>query len=143
MLTEEALTTFLEAEDQWGITWAAGQLSALALQRGDYERCRTLMLLSLERSEAVGASGWNAVAVDGMGALAIHEGNPERGVRLAGAADRMRESSGGAAPRAIAMPEDPLELVKGTLPQERIDELWAEGRSMRSADAIALARARD
>ena len=142
-LTEEALTTFLEADDQWGITWAAGQLSALALKRGDYERCRTLMLQSLERSEAVGASGWYAVAVEGMGALAIHEGDPERGVRLAGAADRMRESAGGAAPRAIAMPEDPLELVKGTLPQERIDELWHEGRSMRPADAIALARARD
>jgi non-specific serine/threonine protein kinase len=143
LLTEEALTTFLEAQDQWGITWAAGQLSALALMRGDHERCRTLMLRSLEHSEAVGASGWYAVAIEGLGALAVHEGNPERGVRLAGAADRLRELAGGAAPRAIVMPEDPLELVKGTLPQERIDELWHEGRSMRPADAIALARARD
>jgi non-specific serine/threonine protein kinase len=143
LLTEETLTTFLEAEDQWGIVWAVGQLAALALKRGDYERCRTLMLQSLERSEAVGASAWYAVAVEGMGALAIHEGNPERGVRLAGAADRMQELAGGAVPRAITTPEDPLELVKGTLPQERIDELWHEGRSMRPADAIALARARD
>ena len=142
-LTEEGLATFVEAGDQWGITWASGQLASLALRSGDYERCRSLMLRSLERSDAVGASGWSAVAVEALGVLAIHEGHPERGVKLAGAADRFREVAGGGAPRAMILLEDPLELAGAILPADRIDALWHEGRAMISADAIALARTLD
>ena len=65
-LTEAALRTFMDAGDEWGVTWTSGQLAAVALRRGDYERSRSLMLQSLDRSEVMGASGWNAVAVEGM-----------------------------------------------------------------------------
>jgi hypothetical protein len=142
-LTEEGLATFLEAGDQWGIAWASGQLSSLALRRGDHERCRSLMLQSLDRSEAVGASGWSAVAVEALGILAIHEGHPDHGVKLAAAADRLREAAGGGAPRAVILLEDPLELARKMLPADRIEALWQEGRAMTPADAIALARSRD
>jgi tetratricopeptide (TPR) repeat protein len=140
-LTEEGLATFMDADDQWGITWASGQLASLALRRGDHERCRSLMLQSLDRSDAVGASGWSAVAVEAIGVLSIHEGDPERGVRLAGAADRLREVAGGGAPRALIRLDDPLELARATLSADRIDALWHEGRAMTPADAVAFARA--
>jgi predicted ATPase/class 3 adenylate cyclase len=142
-LTEAALATFMDAGDEWGITWTSGQLAAVALKRGDYDRCRSLMLQSLDRSEAMGARGWNAVAVEGMAVLAIRRGNPGRGIRLAGAAARMKELAGGEAPRAIVGLEDPLELVEGTMPRERIDQLWAEGRTLTHEAAMAFARGPD
>jgi hypothetical protein len=37
--------------------------------------------------------------------------------------------------------QDPLQLVEGTMPRERIEELWSEGRALTSEEAIALARA--
>ncbi len=75
--------------------------------------------------------------------LAIRQGDPGRGIRLAGAAARMKEQAGGEAPRAIVGMEDPLELVEGMLPRERIDELWTEGRALTPEAAIALARSQD
>lgn len=99
-----------------------------------------MMLRSLDRAERVGASGWSAVAVEALGVLAIHEGDPERGVKLAGAADRLREVAGGGAPRALIRLEDPLELVRTMLSADRIDALWHEGRAMTSAEGVALAR---
>ena len=139
-LTEAALGTFMDAGDEWGVTWTSGQLAAVALRRGDYERSRSLMLQSLDRSEIIGARGWNAVAVDGMAVLAIRQGDPDRGIRLAGAAARMKEQAGGGAPRAIVGMENPIELVEGLVPRERIDELWSEGRALTQEAAIALAR---
>ena len=142
-LTEAALGTFMDAGDAWGVTWTSGQLAAVALRHGEYERSRSLMLQSLDRSEALGARGWNAVAVEGMAVLAIRQGDPDRGIRLAGAAARMKEQAGGQAPRAIVWMEDPLELVEGLMSRERIDELVTEGRALTSEAAIALARSQD
>ncbi len=142
-LTEAALTTLTDAGDDWGMTWTSGQLAAVALKRGDYERCRSLLLQSLDRSEALRARGWNAVAVEGMAALAIHQGDPDRGIRLAGAAAHMKDLAGGGAPRAIVGLEDPVRLVEGTMPRERIDQLWTEGWALTSEAAIALARNQD
>jgi non-specific serine/threonine protein kinase len=142
-LTEAALGTFMEGGDEWGITWTSGQLAAVALKRGDYERCRSLMLQSLDRSEAIGARAWGAVALEGLGVLAIQQGRPGRGIRLAGAAARMKELAGGGAPRTIVGLEDPLALVEGTMPREQIDQLWIEGRTLTSEAAIALARGHD
>ena len=141
-LTEESLATFEGASDEWGITWASGQLAAVALRTGDHERCRSMMLRSLDRADAVGASGWSAVAVEAIGVLAILEGDPERGVRLAGVADRLREVAGGGVPRTLIALEDPLELVAEMLAADRVDALWHEGRAMSPADGVALARNR-
>ena len=139
-LIEEALDTFVAAGDLWGIAFTSGQLAGLGLQRRHYGPARKAMLQSLEAGEALGAQGWNGVAMQGLAVLDIREGNPERGVRLAGAADRMIELAGGEVPPAVSGLEDPLEIVKGNLPQGQIDALWEEGRRMDPDEAIALAR---
>jgi tetratricopeptide (TPR) repeat protein len=138
-LIEEARSTFEAAGDLWGIVFTSGQLAALALRRGDLEAARTATLQSLETSLAMGVRGWNAVAVQGLAVIAIRQGNPELGVRLAGAADRLKELSGGEAPPSVVGLEDPLQIVKG-LPQERIDALWEEGRAMSAEEAFDQAR---
>jgi predicted ATPase/class 3 adenylate cyclase len=138
-LIEEARSTFVAARDLWGIAFTSGQLAALALRRGDLERARTATLQSLETSLAMGVRAWNSVAVQGLAVIAIRQGNPELGVRLAGAADRLKELSGGEAPPSIVGLEDPLQIVKG-LPQEQIDALWEEGRAMSLEEAAEQAR---
>jgi hypothetical protein len=59
---------------------------------------------------------------------------------MRGVSERMIERAGGEAPPSVTLLEDPLELVKGKLPQSRIDALLDEGRAMDPDDAIALAR---
>ena len=139
-LIEEARNAFVTAGDVWGIVLTSGQLATLALQRGDLEGARTGILQSLDGSTVMGAGDWSAVAIQAMAVLAIREGDPERGVRLAGAAARLREIAGGEAPPSIVGLDDPLELAKESLPQGRIDALWEEGRAMDLDQAIALAR---
>jgi predicted ATPase/class 3 adenylate cyclase len=138
-LIEEARSTFVAAGDLWGIVLTSGELAALALQRGDLARARTATMQSLETSLAMGVRGWNAVALQGLAVIAIRQGNPELGVRLAGTADHLKELSGGEAPPSIVGLEDPLEIVKG-LPQHQIDALWDEGRAMSIEEAVEQAR---
>jgi hypothetical protein len=95
---------------------------------------------SIGAAEAMEARGWSAVAMKGLAILAIREGDPERGVRLAAAAARANEVAGYEAPPSIVGLDDPLELVKDTLSQERIDDLWREGRAMSFDEALAYAR---
>jgi predicted ATPase/class 3 adenylate cyclase len=139
-LIEEARQTFLREQDLWGITFTAGQLASVAMRQGDYERARMAGLESLEGSQALGALGWNAVAVQGLAVLAIRTDDPERGTRLSGVMQHLWELSGGEAPPAITGLENPLDLVGDSLPPERIEELLAEGRAMGVHEALAYAR---
>jgi predicted ATPase/class 3 adenylate cyclase len=139
-LIEEARATFQAHGELWGVTFTSGQLGAIRLQRGDHDGARRAVWRSLEASEAMNARGWSAVALKGLAILAIREGDPDRGIRLAGAANRANELAGYEAPPSIVGLEDPLELVKGSLPHRRIDALWEEGRAMSFEQALQLAR---
>jgi hypothetical protein len=108
----------------------------VALKRGDYRRGRDVARQSLEVFEEMGSPGASAVAMQAFAVVAIHEGRLERGIRLAGAVERLKELAGGEAPSAIVGLEDPLELVKGRLPQERINALREEGRAMNVEEAV-------
>jgi predicted ATPase/class 3 adenylate cyclase len=141
-LIERARRTFLREQDLWGMTFTAGQLASIAMQQGDYKRARAGALDSLDGSEAMGALGWNAVAVQALAVLAIRIGDPEHGIRLAGVVEQLWGLSGGEAPPSITGLEDPLDLVGDSLPRDRIDALLAEGRTMDVREAIAYARER-
>ncbi|MFL5737737.1 MAG: ATP-binding protein [Actinomycetota bacterium] len=137
---EGALETFIGARDWWGVAFASGQRAAYALRGEDYPAARQAMLMSLDASDALEVWGWRSVAVQGFALTEILDGDAELGVQLAGAAERMVELGGGAEPPpAIIMMESPLEAAKQKLPQDRIDALFAEGRAMDPAEAIAVA----
>ena len=139
-LIEEARQTFEAHGELWGVTFTSGQLGAICLARGDHQGAREAVWRSIEASEVMNARGWSAVAMKGLAILAVREGDPERGVRLAAASVRANEVAGYAAPPSIVGLDDPLELVKGSLPPERIDALWQEGRAMSFDEALAYAR---
>ena len=138
-LIEEARGAFDATGELWGVVLTSGLLSAVALRRGDLESARKEGERSLETGVSMGARDWTAVAIHGLAVLSILEGDPERGVRLAGAADRLRENAGGEAPRSILGLDDPLEMARGKVPRERIEALWQEGRFMDLEVAVGLA----
>jgi tetratricopeptide (TPR) repeat protein len=138
---EDALRTFIDAGDFWGVAFASGQRAAYALRSEDYSAARKAMLRSLSAADALEVWGWRSVALQGFAVTEVLDGDPEVGVRLAGAAEHMVELGGGSEPPpAIIMMEPALELAKEKLPQDRIDALADEGRAMDPAEAIALAR---
>ena len=98
----------------------------------------------MARPRRSAAWNWRAVAIQGFAVTEMLDGDPEVGVRLAGAAEHMVELGGGSEPPpSIIMMEPALELAKEKLPQERIDALADEGRAMDPVEAIALARSRN
>jgi predicted ATPase/class 3 adenylate cyclase len=139
-LLEENLRTFTAVEDMWGLALTSGQLAGISLSRGDLDRARAAALRSLAAGEALAAHVFNAVSVQALAVVAIRSGRIERGVRLAGFSDRLRELAGGEAPRSIVGLDDPWELAKDDLPPERIEALAHEGRSMGVDEGLAYAR---
>jgi predicted ATPase/class 3 adenylate cyclase len=139
-LVEDARRTFRERGDLWGVSVTAGTKAAVALNRGDFEGARAATFDSLDAAEALGNTLSMAVAFQGLAVLAIRLGRPEVGIRLAGAVDRIKEVAGGEPPPEIVGLEDPMEVVKGSLPDDRIAALWEEGRMMNLDEALALAR---
>jgi predicted ATPase/class 3 adenylate cyclase len=139
-LLEENLQTFTAADDRWGIALTSGQLAMISIKRGDLGRARATMLRSLAAGETLAAHMFNAVAIQGLAVIAIRSGQIERGLRLAGFAERLREVAGGEAPASIVGLDDPGELVKERVPPERVEALVAEGRSMGVDEGLAYAR---
>jgi hypothetical protein len=125
------------------VAFASGQTAAYALRSEDYPAARKAMLRSLTAADALEVWSWRSVAIQGFAVMEVLDGDPEVGVRLAGAAEHMVELGGGSEPPpSIIMMEPALELAKEKLPQERIDALADEGRAMDPVEAIALARSR-
>ena len=136
---EEARRAFVATGDMWGVVLTSGLLSSIALRQGDLDTARTEAGRSLETGMSMGARAWTAVAIQGLAVVSILEGDRERGLRLAGAADRFREIAGGEAPPSLVGIDDPLEMLRGKMPPQRIEALWKEGRLLDLEQAAALA----
>jgi predicted ATPase/class 3 adenylate cyclase len=107
--------------------------------RGEYDEARDMMLSELEFLNRGADPASIASALDSMADVSIVRGYPERGIRLAGAAARLKDESGGAAPPALVAVPDPREQARGSLSDEEIERLWAEGYAMTAEEARILA----
>jgi hypothetical protein len=139
-LVEDARRTFVETGDLWGVALTSGTVASFAMKKGDHEGARAAILDSLDAAEAMGNALSIAVSLQGLAVLAIRLRRPESGVRLAGAADRIKEVAGGEAPPSIVALDDPLEIVRDSLSDEQIDALYEDGRAMSLEQAVAYAR---
>ena len=71
--------------------------------------------------------------------LELRQGRPERAVRLAAAAERVKEQIGGELPEALIRTGDPAEEARARLDSETFDRALEEGRRMTLAQAVAYA----
>jgi predicted ATPase/class 3 adenylate cyclase len=139
-LFDEAYRTFRRVGHLWGVIQAAGGRAVLAIWNADFQRARRAALEALDANETLGHKLGISVAIQTLAMVAIHEGRPEVAVRLAGAVDRIREDAGGEAPPTAVGIDDPRDVARALLAEKRIDELFAEGRTMTIDEAVALAR---
>ncbi len=119
------------ARCQAGIGW-------IAVISGDFDQAQESLAEALRLNQIGGQRLGIARGLEAFAALAAARQQPERAVRLAGAACQLRESLGhgtGIGPRI----EEVLEFARGRLGASAAAALFAEGREVSAEDAVSFA----
>jgi tetratricopeptide (TPR) repeat protein len=139
-LIEESLSLFQRQGDTQGKVWALHTLGEAARAQGDHISAAANYVASLkifrERRDNVGI----ARSLEDLASIAEARGQPERAVRLCGAAEALSEAIGS----PIPAPERPIYERTVAAAHAQLDEAtcaaaWAEGRALSLEQAIAEA----
>jgi len=130
-----------DAGDIAGTIMALGDLGDLAREQGDHARAlelyREALGLGRERTSTSGVT----YAVEGVGMVAVAVGRSERGARLLGAAEALRERTGlrfRVVENQVAL-EQAVTTACAALGEEAFATAWAAGRSLGPAPALEVA----
>ena len=138
---EESLRIFKEVgNDTWGLGNALDGLAGLAAQGRDPAEARERILLAFDAWGEQGNALLVASQLRFLAMVANGAGQPERAVRLAGAAAAWREKVGGQVPDAFHPFNDPRETAAKVLDEASVQRAWAEGLAMDLEEALAYAR---
>jgi predicted ATPase/class 3 adenylate cyclase len=136
---EQGIALLRQVGDRFGLADSLGAIAQLYIQAGRLQEARSVSLEALELfHEADNQSGISYV-LEALGELESRLGRFERALRLAGAADAIREVIGGGAPPELMQVEDPRKRAKERMSEGEIERAWAEGRAMSLDDALAYA----
>ncbi|MDQ3991564.1 MAG: tetratricopeptide repeat protein [Actinomycetota bacterium] len=135
---EEAVRRFEELGDGFFAAFARRFLGIAERQGGDHGAARERYRTSLATFRELDSKVEMAMVLDSFADLALAEDDPERAMRLAGAADILREHSENVAPFDVWL-EEPLQRARGLLDPETADRRYAEGRAMRVDEAARYA----
>jgi predicted ATPase len=118
---------------------ALDDLAMVALLRGDFDRAVQIYRESIALCAEVGQVELVAYGLMGLAVVTARE-QPQRAVRLFGAAEMLREAGGVAIwPARRTLYDHSLNLARDALGQTAFDAEWAAGRSMSRWEAIAEA----
>jgi predicted ATPase/serine/threonine protein kinase len=137
---KQSLVMFRELGDRWGIAGSLGDLGNLDRDQGDFEGAHRLYRESLEAFQELDHKRGIARLLDCFACSAAAQSQPDRALRLAGAAAALRETLG-----ATLTPAEQARLTKSLEPARRIlsdsagASVWMEGFAMPIEDAIAIA----
>ena len=124
----------------YGVGLALGHLGELAEAQANLPVARSLYRESLAVLNEVGDRDAVAALIERVGSVAVGEGHLERGARLLGASEGVREAVGVAAePEDRARTEQLLATLRGALPEAPFEALRAEGCAMTVEQAVAYA----
>jgi predicted ATPase len=139
-LGQEARERYDALGDWFGRSLARFVFYQVARFTGNYDEARRLMMEYLDeatlRDDVVAAFS----VMELLPTIEVLQGHYERALKIRGAGEAFREQYGGGSPPPLIDVEDPRESLRGSLSDERIDELWAEGRAMSLQEAVAYAR---
>jgi len=139
-LLEEGLALRREVGDMWVVANSLNNLGNLRRDQGDYEAANTRYLESLMLVREYNDRWAIAYLLEDMGCLACLQGHFERALRLAGAAEALRQIIG--APRSAAEQQkldSKLENPRAALGEPASSELLEEGRKMEIEAAATYA----
>lgn len=139
--TKRALELFRELGDRVGIAWARHIMGRIALSTKEY----ALMNESYQESLSIHQEQQNqtgiAYALEGFAHLAVAQNHPERGARLFGAAEALRERLRFPLPHPDRIGyEQGITATRAQLDAATFTMAWTAGRTMSLEQAIAEAR---
>src|SRR5262249_1107644 len=139
-LFEESLPRLRALDDTWAIALALNWLGKLVLDRGDTERAGALQRESLALFRTLDDVWGIAACLAQLAYVASSAGNAARAVRLLGAAEALRGTTGTRPPRAErAAHERAVADLCAALGEEAFTTAWSEGRAMTPQQAIVYA----
>jgi DNA-binding CsgD family transcriptional regulator len=140
-LLEESLNTWNAVRGHQGAAWVHLDLGQLDVVEGAYDTAGSHFAEALKSCCDLGDRWGIARCLEAFATLAVNTGSPEHAVRLAGAADRLRESAGVApsSRRPASLPHD-LVRARQTLGGARYSTAWEAGGAMSAEQAVRLAR---
>ena len=140
-LAESALEILEHVGDQRGVALALAHLGSTATARRDFTRAYELLARSLRLNYETSDPYGVAFVIDRFAVLASVTGQPERALRLTGAAETLREQVG-ARPNALEQQYIDQQIETAQLTLGRMaDTALTAGRGLGAADAIAEALA--
>ena len=143
-LAEATMTRSLAALRELGEPGLIGagllNLGIFHLHRGDHQTAQPVLWESLALLSAIGGTPDVADCLEKLGWAAAAGGDPERAVRLAGAAEGIRRRVGApSSPSARERMESVIAGARAALGPSA-DEVWADGLEMTVGDAVNLGR---
>ena len=139
-LAREGLAVFRDVGDRRGIAISLSNIGCAALYQGRAADAVTPLRESLEVSVELGDGDGVAYCLDALAAAAAAAGEWERSACLSGAADELRDSSGGSLePAEAALRGRTLALLDDALSRDALARAAAEGRSLDLAAAVRYA----
>lgn len=134
----EALTLYQELGDQGGIATVSADLGRQALRGDDRHEARRRYRQGLTVAREMGFRTRLCDALEGMAALAAEESQPERALRLAGAATALR-GTGVASPMQRDCVAPRLEQAQQAVGEQQATAAWAAGQALSLEEAVAEA----
>jgi tetratricopeptide (TPR) repeat protein len=152
-LLEEALAVATELDDRHCVTLALLHLAHLARDQDDPARADALYRQAMPiagttagtdtEGGAVPPTDSTATWLEGLGAIAVADGRPERAARLLGAADALRQDIGTPLPaHEAADRNDTIAGCSAVLGEEAFRAAFDAGAALPLAEAVRLATAR-
>ena len=130
-----------EIGDRWEIANALETLATATRDQGDYVASLSLYDESLTILWELGERWMLAYVLEAMGGLAALQGQPQRALRLVGAAAALRETTGSSlSPTEQDMLEKMLGPARQALGEAAAASAEAEGRAMSLEQAVRFAR---
>ena len=138
VLLQETLAIRRALGDQRGAAIALGNLAEVALGRQDWTHARALVKESLALFQRANSRGGIAACFVHMASVEHAQGHAERAARLLAMSEQLREMiHARMTPDEQAGFEEIIGQVRAQLNERALAVLWAEGRALPLADAIA------
>jgi predicted ATPase/DNA-binding CsgD family transcriptional regulator len=142
VLLEESLALRRELGDKRGTAWTLNSLARVTHAEGDNERATALYRECLHLANELGEKSRIVDSLEGLARIAEAQGRMERALRLLGAAEALRDTSGvQREPAERDSAERDLQRVPTRSADEASKAAWAEGRALTLEQAIEEATA--
>jgi tetratricopeptide (TPR) repeat protein len=138
-MVEEALAIYRDLGNLFATADSVSGVGSYYRRIGSTETATAMQREALDMFVEVGNPTGIAMVLEEIAMIETMEGRHERALRLAGAADALKDEIGGGAPAELIRSGESLEESRRSLDPETAERSWNEGREMGTDKAIAYA----